>query len=968
VAAGPLRMGRAPESVEEKSMSKTPAGSSKLDEKALRAELKALRAQIPDQPALNPIVSVAFDLSRRLESGEISFADVRALATRLMDSACTHRALRLKEQIGLESDAETRAELADFVRESAPGKDDKAFEAFKARFARARNGIVFTAHPTFGLSEALSTRMAEIAMSGKGKTQAIDVAHRPDPSLTLEYEHRRVQSAIRNLRDAYVDVLGDFFSTAQKMFGDRAFKTEPQLATFASWVGYDLDGRTDIKWTFSFVLRLREKMAALADIRERYLALKSVLGESGEIARLSRQLTGKLDLAIAATGEQLKALESVGTDGLTLAHAANIITAPDGHNLNSAEPLLALLDQIDEAASGSEARIAVASLAGLLRATGLGMSHIHVRVNAVQINNAFRAFVHESWTRDLTERQALARIVEMIDSVKPETVNFETLDLENATAIRQFALAAQIAKHVDRDTPIRYLIAECESPATIMIAVFFAKLFGVSDIVDISPLFETPAALETGPRLIERLLAEQAYRDYVSKRGRLAIQTGYSDAGRFIGQIAAGLAHERLHHGLAEVVRKSNLKNVETLVFSTHGESMGRGAHPGPLRRRLRYLFPGESRWRFFRYGLPVKHETSFQGGDGYLYFANRPFAERALVTIITSGKDPGEGEDPFYTDINLALDFQIRLRDYQQQLFAHPGYRALLGAFGANLLFKTGSRPVKRQGDHHSDRGDPARMRAIPNNAILQQFGYVANVVAGLGAAVGSERERFVEMAKKSTRLRPLIEMIARAKQLSSLNAVGANAVIFDAGFWAQRASWAREPHLDGAFKFLASRLLNDDRAEKINGLAHYLRLDAIELHGILEEIGLEGGKIPDDHRLELDLLQAIRLALIMRIFILTAQLPRFTPTNEVTHDQIVRQALGLEIPDVIAVMRQAFPLRGAGADDEEAFTEKATYLPKGIDDYGRIETEILEPMERAYDLVREIGTGISHHWGAFG
>ncbi|HRN85668.1 MAG TPA: phosphoenolpyruvate carboxylase, partial [Hyphomicrobium sp.] len=534
-------------------------------------------------------------------------------------------------------------------------------------------------------------------------------------------------------------------------------------------------------------------------------------------------------------------------------------------------------------------------------------------------------------------------------------VNFETLDLENATAIRQFALVAQIMKHVDGDTPIRYLIAECESPATILIALYFAKLFGVSEIVDISPLFETPAALETGQRLVERLLAEEAYRDYVTKRGRIAVQTGYSDAGRFIGQIAAGLAHERLHHGLAEVVRKAGLKDVETLIFSTHGESMGRGAHPGNLRRRLRYVLPGESRWRFFRAGLPVKHETSFQGGDGYLYFANTDFAKRALVTIVMSGKDPGSGEDPFYTDTNLALDFQLRLRDYQQQLFAHPGYRALLGAFGANLLFKTGSRPVKRQGDHHSDRGDPARMRAIPNNAILQQFGYVANVVAGLGAAVGSERDRFIELAKQSQRLRSLIEMIARAKQLSSLYGVGANANIFDPGFWAQRASWGRETHLDAAFKFLAEHLLDDDRAGRITGLAHYLRLDAIELHSILEEIGLEGGKIPDDHRLELDLLQAIRAALIMRIFILTAQLPRFTPTNEVTHDEIVAKALALEIPDVLKVVRQAFPRRVDDHRDDDAFSEQATYLPKGIDDYGRIETEILEPMEQAYELVRE-------------
>ncbi len=950
-------------------MSNMPSpGRTKLDEKALRAELKSLRSQIPDQPTLNPILAIAFDLSRRLEAGDISFDDVKALSVRLMDSAFVHRAMLLKEQIGVESEAATRKEFANFIQDHITGKDDADFEAFKARFSRPRNGIVFTAHPTFGLSEKLSDRIAEIALAGSDAGKPIGLPHRPDAPLTLDYEHRRVQSAIRNLRDAYCDLLGDFFAAAHKTFGDRAFTADPQLCTFASWVGYDLDGRTDIKWTFSFIIRLREKMDALSDIRERFLAIKDQLGDTAEMVRLVRQVTGKLDLAIAAVEKHMKALEAVGKDGFTLAQAANVITQGDGHNLTSAQPVLALLDQVRDAAPDTKGKIAVATIAGLLRATGLGMSHIHVRVNAVQINNAFRAFVHESWTRNLTERQATARIVDMIDAAKPETVNFETLDLENATAIRQFAMVAQIAKHIDADTPVRYLIAECESPATILIAVYFAKLFGVSEIVDISPLFETPEALETGPRLVERLLAERAYREYVTKRGRLAVQTGYSDAGRFIGQIAAGLMHERLHHGLAEVVRRAKIKGVETLIFSTHGESMGRGAHPGPLRRRLRYVFPGESRWRFFRYDLPVKHETSFQGGDGYLYFANREFSQRALATIIMSGKDPGEGEDPFYTDTNFALDFQLRLRDYQQELFAHPGYRALLGAFGANLLFKTGSRPVKRQGDHHSDRGDPARMRAIPNNAILQQFGYVANVVAGLGAAVASERDRFIELSKKSQRLRPLVEMIARAKQLSSLNAVGANAIIFDAGFWAQRASWAREPKLDDAFKFLAGKLLDDDRSQKIAGLAHYLRLDAIELHNILEEIGFEGGKIPDDHRMELDLLQAIRAALIMRIFILTALLPRFTPTNEASHDEIVRKALSLDIPEVIRVVREAFPRRPAVAHDDAAFQESATYLPKGIDDYGRIETEILEPMEQAYELVREIGTGISHHWGAFG
>lgn len=950
------------------------AVSEPFDEIILRDELRELRKKIPDQPGLNPIIRVAFELSRKLESGQISFEELKALAGRLMDRACVHRARNLRERLGFVDHQSTLKEFSEAVSKSigSDGDLDLAFAKFEQRWARARTGIVFTAHPTFGLSDALSRRVIDIATGDPSAQDAtIGVPHRPDNGITLDYEHERAQDSINNLRDAYIDLLNTFFSVAANAFGEKAYKLKPKMMTIASWVGYDLDGRTDINWDYSFLTRVKEKRAALNDVRERFLVLKHKLGDGGEIQRLGRQVTGKLDLAIAAVDEQIKALEENASKKGGLAKAANIITRSDGYNLTTTEPIVTLLDQLIDVIEQPQMKRSVAALSGLTIATGLGNSHIHVRINAVQMNNAFRAFVHEPWARDLGERQALARIVQMITEAKPETVNFESLDLETATAIRQFALIAQIQKHVDRETPIRFLIAECESPATILIAVFFAKLFGVSEIVDISPLFETPLGLETGVRMMERLLDEPAYRDYVKGRGRLCIQTGFSDAGRFIGQIAATLSIERLHHGLAEAVAKANMPGVETLIFSTFGESMGRGTHPGSLKRRLRYVFSDESRRRFAKRGLPLKHETSFQGGDGYLWFANKQMSARGLATIVLDGEDPElDVKDPFYDDMNLSLDFLLRLRSYQQNLFAHPGYRALLGAFGPNLLFKTGSRAVKRQSDTGAvaDRGDPARMRAIPNNAILQQFGYIANVVAGLGAAVGSERERFVELARKSPRLRPLIEMIARGKTLSSLNAVGANAIVFDAGFWAQRAAWAREPHLAAAFRSLSAHLLDDTRADAISGLAHHLRLDAIDLHAILEDIGLEGGKIPDDFRLELDLLQAIRLSLIMRVFILAAQLPRFSTRNDLSHDQIYNWALGMEVPEVISVMRMAFPKRSSAAHDASKYDEKATYRPQGIDDYGRIETEILEPMEQAYEFIREIGTGITHHFGAFG
>lgn len=939
----------------------------KLDELELRSELKRLREQIPDNPSLNPILNVAFQLSRQLESGAVSFDDVKGLASRLMDRACVRRARNLRQRIGYVDQATTHKEFTAFVERSAA--EAGSLDNFAARWSRARTGIVLTAHPTFGLSDALYRRMVEIAVSDTADTATIGLPHRPEPSLTLQHEHKCAQEAIRNLRDAYEELLHGFYSVANTKFGPAAFKLRPHLTTVASWIGYDLDGRTDISWDFSFQVRLAEKRAALADIRERFILLKHKLGDGEAAQRIARQIVGKLDLGIAAVDEQSKAMSAIGSGPKALAGAANVLTKADGYNLLSVEPVLSLFSSLIDAVDAPQLKRSIAALSGLVDTTGLGMSHIHLRINALQLHNAFRAYVHEPWTRDLSESQSLARIVEMIKNCPRETVNFATLDLETATAIRQFALTAQMHKYIDKDQPIRFLIAECESPATVLIAVFFAKLFGVEHITDISPLFETPSGLENGSRIMERLVEEEAFRDYIRGRKRLTIQTGFSDAGRFIGQISATLAIERYYHALAALVAKAKLDGVETLLFSTHGESMGRGAHPGDLPARLHYVFSDEARRRFANASLPVKHETSFQGGDGYMFFGNRALTSRTLATIVMDGEVPPAAEDPFYTEQNFSLDFFLRLRAFQQALFAHDGYRAVLGAFGPNLLFKTGSRPVKRQGDHASDRGNPARMRAIPNNAILQQFGYIANVVAGLGTAVGSDRERFSKLAKASPRLKSLLGMIARGKTVSSLNAMGANATVFDAGFWAARASWGREAALETAFRTLATHLLPDDRQGAINELVHLLRLDAIDLHVILEDQQIEVGKVPDESRLELDLLQAIRLALIMRIFVLAAQLPRFAPQDGLSHAQVLEMALGLEIPDVVSVMRKAFPHGSRNAEDFDAtFDEPATYRPRGIDDYGRLETEILTPMEQSYEFVREIGNGISHHFGAFG
>ena len=108
--------------------------------------------------------------------------------------------------------------------------------------------------------------------------------------------------------------------------------------------------------------------------------------------------------------------------------------------------------------------------------------------------------------------------------------------------------------------------------------------------IDISPLFETEKGLSTGHEVISSLLKNIHYKKYVIKRQKLSVQTGYSDAGRYLGQSAAVLSIENLQRKIAKVLSVNNLSNVKLLIFNTHGESIGRGGHPVSLLDRLGYV------------------------------------------------------------------------------------------------------------------------------------------------------------------------------------------------------------------------------------------------------------------------------------------------------------------------------------------------------------------------------------------
>jgi phosphoenolpyruvate carboxylase len=503
-----------------------------------------------------------------------------------------------------------------------------------------------TAHPTFSQSTEMLHNLAELAMerdsagnklNAKERARRLNAArtveHRPPVQIDLAYEHKLSIEAITNVQRALRRVYDIVFDVASEFYPKEWEQLRPRLLTIASWVGYDLDGRSDIKWSDTLFKRLRVQTAQLAQYLEviEELRAQKPRGENGvDLAHLMELLESRLALAIKEADDEIEVFQNGDTDPKTWTEQVRRLAKRmhESRHLRLIESgqLLELIERALELSTRTAERRKLLILRAELTNHGLGMAHTHVRLNAVQIHNAVRKLIDMETEPDdpARKRSYLASVAKLLREVKPIRINFASILAERTSAKRLFMIVAQMLKYIDATTPVRFLIAETESPLTLLSALYFAKLFGVEAKVDISPLFETTKAFERGLRVIDECLQNPDFAAYVRQRGRLCIQTGFSDAGRHLGQTVAAISVEWLRLKLAEVLRDRGFADVELVVFDTHGESIGRGGHPESFQARLEYAASPASRRKFQNLGIRAKEEISFQGGDGYALFITR--------------------------------------------------------------------------------------------------------------------------------------------------------------------------------------------------------------------------------------------------------------------------------------------------------------------------------------------------------
>lgn len=917
----------------------------------LDRRLEELHPRTAETPLFNPVFQLALELSRKLESGEMALDEVEALVAELECEGLRARAARLGRLIAPIDAGANEARLRELA-------SDEDFAAFASRWQRPLAHIVFTAHPTFLLSKRQSQAVTDAIDAGDTSQQTVCIAPHDRDTITLEYEHEAVMAAMARAQTARDRITGLLFDAAREAFPKRWKSLQPLPFRLASWVGYDMDGRTDIGWHTSIGFRLIEKARRLAGYAE------ALAKAAPDIARRLARAGDHASTMAALFAEDLD-------DPARLSDAANQLTTDHPDRLISLSAVISELEAEAKNAETEEARTLLVTAAAM-RADGLGMGWIHFRVNSSQLQNAIRRRIDPEGKLNLASQAALVRMRELIAEVKPLQSNFAALAIENSSAVRQFLAMTQILRHIDADAPIRMLVAECEQPTTILAALYFAKMLGIDDKVDVSPLFETESALEHGGRFLDAVLAEDAYRSYARKRGRVSIQTGFSDAGRFVGQLPAALAIERLQGRLAEAMVANGLTDVSALIFNTHGESMGRGAHPIDFADRLAWPMSPWARRRFVRAGIKLEPEVSFQGGDGYLFFGSPDLALATLTRFAEMppwDADPDAPADPFYRRTDLSLDFYRAIRAVQQEHLESATYSRALTAFGLGLLNDTGSRKSRRQSDLAADRTMSLRqIRAIPHNAILQQLGYPVNVIAGVGTAADGNVEELAALLRESPRGRQLIRLVRAANALASIKTVAAHGELFNSAYWASRPYRGNEQHIADACLTLAEYLTKDDRAGVFRRFASRLRVDALKLHRLL-------ALIPDDApmperemtRRNLGVLQALRLALLKHTFIRAVMVPPFSRANDISREDVLEMVFTLRIDEALAQLRRAFPTKFPKLGDFSV-DEPTEYPDEGATSYAAIHRDFIDPIARAHALSLRITTAIANEFGAHG
>ena len=132
------------------------------------------------------------------------------------------------------------------------------------------------------------------------------------------------------------------------------------------------------------------------------------------------------------------------------------------------------------------------------------------------------------------------------------------------------------------------------------------------------------------------------------------------------------MAIERLRMKLVRLLAHSGLADVELVIFDTHGESIGRGAHPLSFAHRVAYTSPPASR-ALMNASKNSLQTSKLSRGRRLSTFQTEDLAFATLTELLSELMKPVEKvDDLFYSDTSTSLDFFITTKAFNEGLLSN--------------------------------------------------------------------------------------------------------------------------------------------------------------------------------------------------------------------------------------------------------------------------------------------------------
>jgi phosphoenolpyruvate carboxylase len=487
---------------------------------------------------------------------------------------------------------------------------------------------VFTAHPTEAKRRTILAKVRRIAnvlsrfdfteLTPEEERDALETVREEIVSLWQSDETRlrqpTVLDEVRNGLYFFDDVLFDLAPVLYRSLEDAlaaAYPGEtfaiPPFLRFGSWIGGDRDGNPFVTVSVTEET-LREHKAAALRLYQR--ALDRMHGHLSASARygISEALADSLardaelfpDEAVRVNsrypmqpyrhkGAYIYRKLAATLDANRRPWRADHLPRPNTYN--SVEEFIADLRLMQDSLRERKGeRLAAGRLGALIRQAdifGFHLATLDLRQHSANLRTAltevFRRYGLSDDYAALPEVDKELLLTRELLSGRPLTPAQLDFTPETNETLELFRLVRKAHERVGPHAIQNFIISMTTGASDVLTVLLMAQDAGVSDRLDVAPLFETLADLQAAPDIMTTLFENEAYARHLARRdkGQL-VMLGYSDSNKDTGYLTANW---ELRCAQRAIPRVCHAHGVRLTLFHGRGGTVGRGG--GPTNRAI---------------------------------------------------------------------------------------------------------------------------------------------------------------------------------------------------------------------------------------------------------------------------------------------------------------------------------------------------------------------------------------------